>query len=512
MDNKLLLTNGIVLLYRESQFAEATDNSSDLIKQIVESIKLPELSIGLDHEKNVLSGLKKTALGMCSNPPNHKYEVSELLLRLKVNCNEDEGLFDALRDGISVELSEESLRRICLNLRIQLRQFMDTMRITEIMHRATTKLKFEGDKIPDIRKFIANVTAELEPYQIHGDEIDPSIVDDIDFSNEDSVNAVYEDLKQQETGAKILKLGWQGINRMLQGGLRRGEAVLLSALQHNYKTGFGLSIFKHIALYNDPKTILNDPKKKPLLLRISFEDAAKNNMQFLYQSLYENEFKKAVPDFTELNAKEMTKYVRDKLQVNGWHIRIMRVDPTNWTYREIQNTVLKLEAEGYEVIVCELDYLALVPTTGCVIGPAGVDKRDLLRRTRNFMSRRDITFFTPHQMSTDAKNLLRNGNDDLVQEVAGKGYYEGSKQLDQEVDLELHIHIVKVNGKSYLTVQRGKHRVIRQTPDIDLYCVLPFEPIGGILDDINGPDTTRRRPGGGAIGSGEAMVPFWDVG
>lgn len=39
---------------------------------------------------------------------------------------------------------------------------------------------------------------------------------------------------------------------MLQGGFRRGEFWLIPALQHKFKTGFSLSIFSQIALYNKP--------------------------------------------------------------------------------------------------------------------------------------------------------------------------------------------------------------------------------------------------------------------
>lgn len=510
MDNKLLLTNGIVLLYRESQFADPVDNSADLVKQIIDYVGVPETPVGVVGGQDVVASLRKLALAMTYNPPQHKYEISELLLNIRISCSDDDRLCEALTEGVTSELNESALRRICVNLRQQLRGYIDYKKVTEITTRAANKLRFESDKIPDLRLFIAQVTAELEPYQSIGNDNDPAVVDDIDFSNPESVEEMYADLQAQETGQKIMKLGSQGLNRMFQGGWRRGEAILLSALQHNYKTGFGLMTLKQIALYNNAHELLNDKTKKPLILRISFEDAAKNNMQFLYQSLYENENLVPAPDYAGLNPKEVGKYVTERLKANGWEIIIKRVDPTNWTYREIQNEVLKLEADGYEIILCQLDYLALVPTTGCVQGPHGVDKRDLLRRTRNFMARHDITLFTPHQMSTEAKQLVRDGRaDTLVQEVAGKGYYEGSRQLDQEVDLEIHIHIVKINGKSYLCVQRGKHRVIKQTPDKDLYCVLPFDPVGGIRDDINGPEITQRKPGGGAVGSGESENPWW---
>lgn len=117
--------------------------------------------------------------------------------------------------------------------------------------------------------------------------------------------------------------------------------------------------------------------------------------------------------------------------------------------------------------------------------------------------RRNIAFISPHQLSPAAKQLVRGNVEDLVREVANKGYYDGCSTIDQEVDMELYIHIAKVNGRSYLTIQRGKHRKMRPTPEKYLYCVLPFNDIGGIRDDINGPDTTLRKPGGGVEGSGQ---------
>jgi len=87
-----------------------------------------------------------------------------------------------------------------------------------------------------------------------------------------------------------------------------------------------------------------------------------------------------------------------------------------------------------------------------------------------------------------------------------KGYYEGCKSLDTEPDLEMHQHIVVVNGEKYLTLQRGKHRKFTITPENDLYYVYKFDPIGGVRDDINGRDMSRRSVGGNAVadGGGEA--------
>jgi len=117
---------------------------------------------------------------------------------------------------------------------------------------------------------------------------------------------------------------------------------------------------------------------------------------------------------------------------------------------------------------------------------------------------------TPHQISTDGKQLVREGSgSNFVKEIANKGYYAGSRQIDQEVDLEIYIHIVKFNGSSWLTCQRGKHRIPGITKEEDLFCIMKFEDIGTIPDDINGPDRSRLKIGGGARDSKDAKT-FWD--
>jgi hypothetical protein len=163
---------------------------------------------------------------------------------------------------------------------------------------------------------------------------------------------------------------------------------------------------------------------------------------------------------------------------------------------------MKLEASGYEIHLIFIDYLNMMSKLGCQQGPAGTDIRDLFRRARNFLSKRGIACITPHQLSTEAKMLLRLGAENFVQEIANKGYYDSCRTIDQEVDFEIYQHIVKVGDESYLTLQRGKHRTPFITPEKDLYTILKFEQIGGILDDINSRDLSRRYVGGTAVADG----------
>ncbi len=507
MDNKLLLVNGITLLYRQSQLP-GSEKSSDLVRQIIASVKLPEISIGIDHDRDIMSGLKTTALALCNDPVDQTYLADDLLQRLKVNCGEDERLFDTFVSAIAPELTESDLKHRVINLRRELNNHFRDEQLGQILKKGWLKYQFNRHEITDMQAFVAEYTAELEPYRQDHAVHDPAVVSAVSFDDASAVQAVYEDVKKLDSGESIMQTGYQGINRMLRGGFRPGDQCVIGALQHNYKTGFSLTLFKQLALYNKP--VLRDPTKKPMLIRISFEDDIVLNFQFLYASLKENETGQPVTNLDEIDAAEITAYVREKMMVNGWHIHMMRVNPSLWSYQKICDEILKMEAQGFEVHVLMLDYLALVPTTGCTVGALGQDVRDMYRRMRNFTNPRKIITITPHQLSTDAKMLIREGRQEFVKEVANKGYYDKCKTVDNEVDIEIYIHIEKSNNEAYLTYQRGKHRLPGVTPQADLYGVLPFTPLGGIMDDVGKADTTRRKVGGGPIGSSNE-TPFWEV-
>jgi hypothetical protein len=546
MNHKLLLVNGITLLYRESQLIDAHENSAALVREIIQTIKLPEISVGIDHERDILNNLKNTALTMCETTLGHEYEQAELLQRLKINTLDEESLYDALCDGIVNTLTDKQLKRTCLNIRRTLTNYFQEEKVKEIVNKAAHALKFTRNKITDMKKFVAELSTQLEPYQVDLIHKDPAIISSVDMSKIEEVQNVFVDVQQAVSGTNKLLTGWQGMNRMLDGGFSGGEEWVFGALQHNYKTGTSLSIFMDIARYNTP--VLRDPNKKAALVRISFEDPLVQNFQFMYQRLIGIDALEAgrpLPEQEELDrlmvegltseevidlrltghskdekarrSKAEQKLagihaavIQNKLGVNGFTTFFLHVNPSLWTYRDICNKVIEIESEGYEVQLCQVDYLLKVPTTGCDGKAAGEDIRNMYERLANFMKARNILFQTPHQLSTDAKMLIREGKLGFVQALVGRGYFAGSKQIDQVVDGELFFHIETLNGIVYLTIQRGKHRKVGVTKFEDLYLVLQFHPLYGLLPDIKTGDTSRAKIGGGVIGSGDE-TPWWDL-
>lgn len=509
MDSKLLLIKSVTLLYKEGLLESPTENSSDLVKSILAAIRLPEVTMGTDPGREAISALKATALWMCENPPGHRYDRGVMLQRIRVNVGEEEGLYQAFLSAIEAIETPEEIKRSCVELRAGLRSYMDQGKVKDILKRASSRVLFSEETI-DWSTFVQEVTTQLEPYLRGIVEVSKEgVVDEVNFNDPQKVAALISQAKDDNSTDGVLKCGWQGFNKMLgeQDGFRRGEFVVIPALQHNFKTGCTVNLLRQFALYNKPYMI--DPNKKPLLIRISTEDSLQDNTLLLYAQLKSNETHQ-VCNLADIDVFEAAKYIKKALGVNGYNIYMARWNPSDVTYNKLFDLVTYFESQGFEVHAFIFDYLNMVPKTGCInTGPTGSDVRDLFRRVRNFMSARKITFITPHQLSTEAKMLKRQGVENFVQEIANKGYYDSCRTIDQEVDLEIYIDIVKVNGVSYLTIQRGKHRKPTVTSNSDLYCVYAFDETG-IPDDINGTSMARKHAGGGLIGATDEKPWFAD--
>lgn len=506
MDNKVLLAKSITLLYRESLLPERTENSIELVRTVLSDVKVTEMSIGVNTDKEIITSLKDHILEMCGQPQDHVYNVDDLLQRARINCCHDEKLFEAIKQGVSASTLMDTghLKSSIVATRKSINNHYKLQQLGTILRKASSTFTYEIESIKDINQFISDLTVNLEQHTVSTTAKDPAVMEEIDIEDDTHVRDAFTAVKDNGSEGRIYRLGWTGLNEMTQEGLRAGEFVTVLALQHKYKTGFSMTLFDQIARYNKPKT--KDPNKKPLLLRISFEDSVAANLQFTYQRLKYDETGEYV-DIKNVSAQEMADYVKTKLQLNGFTIKMLRVDPTQWTYKSIFNKVLELEAQGYSVEVMMLDYLGLIPTTGCITtGAGGTDIRDLFRRVRNFASARGILCITPHQCSPDAKMLLRGGLPEVqfVKEIAEKGFYAGCKQLDQEIDLELYIHLFKYGKDVYLAVQRGKHRLPTVISEEKKFFLLKF-PQGMPIPDSREGEPVMRKLSSSAMATEDAF-------
>lgn len=483
-----ILLKCILLLYRENELktdnTELLDSSADLIKTILNIYKnTKRIIISAD---STIDDLRNLVTDMINNPDS--YDSSMLKQQLDAILSNHESVLNSVTKQIETEMTPQGMKRSIVSLRNYLNNHYKELEFHRLIMQTIAKIK-NNELEGSVQDYASNLISQLESLTLATTSKDPGIVDELDIVDEENVDKVFKKVKTQVEDNGRLKTGWKELNDMLNGGMRRGEMVLTSGIQHSFKSGFLRSLFAQLCMYNKPTMI--DNTKKPLALFISFEDDSDVILNFMYQYLYFSENNKS-PDTKNGNSQDMAKYVSERLSKTGYHIKILRVNPNDWTYVHLTNKLLGYEANGYEIQILAIDYLSKLPTTGCNrSGAMGTDIRDLFDKLRNYTSSRGILLITPHQLNMEVKQLLKNGIADknLVKEIAGKGYYEGSKQIDQVVDLEIHHHIAKVGDGYVLTFQRGKRRYPEVIADSKKYFMLPFPKEDPVIPpnlDFNG--------------------------
>ena len=475
-----ILTKSILLLYRESIVDSVAGDSKDLVKNVLNIMQDSKNVMG--GEQSIITDLKNMIMDMIVNSDG--FDDSTITQTLSIILKDKETLNKAIIKNLTTEFKEDKLKQNILNLRSYLTNYYKNEDIKKIISAASFKLNTGQLGEQSTMDYMEEVLTSLETHMYKSAVKDPGIVDEIDLGDEDSMSDTLEKVKNNVNGTGKFVTGWKELNVMLQGGLRSSEMVMINALQHNYKSGFTRSLFMQLAEHNTPELI--DKDKKPLLLYISFEDDADITLDFMYKYLYYNEFDK-LPDMDTVTTKEISSYIKAKLTAKGFFVKVLRVNPSEWTYKSIFNKILEYEAMGFEVKATFMDYLAKISTAGCIGGPAGAEYKDLYNRIRNFFTAKQILIVTPHQLSTEAKQLIRQGEPALnfVKTVEGKGYFDHSRALDQIVDLEIYLHKAFINKKPVLTVGRGKHRIPSILDEDKKYFTLKFPKGAPIKENIN---------------------------
>lgn len=495
MENRVLLVKTIILLYRESLLKDQTDNSADLVRTVLDDVKVSDIHLGIGSDRDIIASLKSTILEMCNNPIDHEYDRQELLRIIQLNTENDDKIFDVIKQALEEELTEAGLKRSIISMRKSITNHFRFQALTKLLVNNANLVRFQREKVKDVSQYIGELMSQLEPLQQSSSSKDPAIITEIDIGDDSGMGEALDECKNMSNGDKIYRTGWIALNDGLQGGPRPGDTIVIGGLQHDYKTGMSLSLFAQFALFNRPEPFLIDSNKKPLLLRISFEDPMTSNLLFMYQYLKYNETRQRV-NLKDIDSQEAKEYIKEQLHQNGWHVKMIRVDPDQWTYRSIFNKITEYEAQGYEVKILMLDYLYKVSKAGCTSnGMIGGEIADQLNKVRNFCAAKQILHITPHQLSTEAKMLARSGipEDQLVLELKGKGYWEGNKGLDRIYDIGILIHLFKMKGETFLSFCIDKHRLPTVIDDSYKYFLYKFPKGMPIPHDVDSEDTSYRR-------------------
>lgn len=493
MDNKLLLVRIITLLYIESHLnKKGNSNSRVIVRDALSYIKAPDAAVIADLSKDSTAKLRDVAMWLLDLPTTVEVDQVDLLNRCRIATAEEEYIFESINANIGGIIDEEEMKRIGARERDEINIFINRALVMGVIKEAYQISHFKPDAV-DWSAFVKDTMNKLDPYKNLAEKDQSTLVESIDLTNPEALAASFKSSLSEINPEGIIKFGWQGFNRMFgeQGGGRRGEFIVLGALQHNFKSGTSLEMLKAAALYNRPWMM--DPSKKPLLIRYSFENPVIVDIMHIYKSLVEAETQMLI-DTNMIDPIVAAIYVSEKLAVNGYKVQLIHHNPSDFTYSKLFDDIESWENKGFEVHMVNLDYLAMISTKGCKQGATGQDIRDLFRRVRNFMAAKNILCLTPHQLSVDAKKKTRDGVEDFVREIANKGYWDSCSTIDQEVDMEIYQHLVVINGETYVTWMRGKHRKAgTPTPHEHYYTVYKFAQVGFIPDDVLGNDMSRKR-------------------
>lgn len=491
MDSKLVLVKIITLLYCESLSDKVQQRSTSLCHDIIGRMKISESVTDTDDGRTTLLALRDTANWMIQQPSDYKYDYGSLAQRLRLNAGEDYSIVQAFEEVERYsEMDSDQMLVVCASIEGELKSVLYNWAIRDVIQKAHRDL-FYTNKALNMTKFISDLVADLEVYA-NGwtKEQQTYVLELMQMSDVHSLKKVLEKAKKDNEGLTGFKTGWQAFNRMLgeSESLRPGMFVLVGALTHNYKSGLCHDLFRHFCIYNKP--VQRNPDKKPMLLYFSSENRAEEDLMRMYVTLKQNETGEIV-DESQIDLDHAAEYVSKRLSENGWEVAMLRIRPEEFTYSNLLDTVIKYEQNGYEIHAIVFDYLNLINKAGISSSMIGEDTRMLMQVVRTFMSSRNILFVTPHQLSQEAMGIKRGGVGNFLKEIAGKNYWDSSKRIANEVDLEVFIDIIERNHKAYLGVHRGKHRTIKSTPSKYRSFYLPMgddENWVGLIDDVNGDD------------------------
>lgn len=510
MNPKTILAKCITLLCLETKL-DSGINSKELVLSVINQLNISSKDVTGNLRDILLEDLVNI-IHQLINTKNIVYQ--EIQQSLKIACGSETTLYDAINDSISFNIEIHELTNMVLNYRYDLSNWLKEKQNEDKLNRLMYDLKFNRDNISNVSEHMLATLNDITSNITATDKDIPGLVTRFSIDNKDDLVNQFNVTKEESLGNRVITTPWQALNRMTMGGLRLGEFITVGGLPFNGKSYLSRAIFTGACYYTNPKKLLKNKKKKPLNVIITLEDKASIVLSEIYVMLKGNidNVKISINEKRKINAEEAAEYVMEKLTRNGYKIEIIQINPDEVMYTDIQNIIMQLESEGYEIHLCLIDYLNLVSKRGLSDNMIGASIQELFRRIKNFMLARNITCITPHQLSSDAMELKRQGKKDLVKLIKDGNFYDMCKTLGKEMDMELFVDKVVDNGQAYLSISMGKHKGINDTPENDKFFILPFAEIGGLRWDIEGKDTSLTRFGATRNNNGDEEYAFYDMG
>ena len=480
MEERLALVNCLAILYYEL-FQDNKSTHNDLIKKAIGVIKLPDIVAGNDERATALC-----LRHIINDILEQDFELSKkaILQRVRISCPFDHTMLQALEQVLPDAPTAIEAASDTVNFVNQLHLFINRSEIRKLINKASFAIN-NDDGTSTIKETVSTLRREIEkfdrPAVNNGRPL--SFVQSVSSEDDEGFVGVFGEMRDELSRA-VLKTPWKAVNRMLgiKGGVAPGECIVTPALPHNAKTTFSLALSLGMCLFNDAAQFV-PAGKKAMILDISLENELNVNIPVAYKMIYEY-FERQPVDLRKVDPVAASKYISAKLRERGWVYKFERHISSDFSIETFRALVNYYEAQGYHIVIARIDYLGVADKTGLSNGAVGSEIREMYRRARNICSSKKIAMISPHQLSPAAKAMYSMDPGKFVRNLPGKGLYDGCTTVDNEVDLEIFLGITKNGDRSFLELQRGKHRTLTDTPIKHRYCVLPFVELGTFDWDV----------------------------
>lgn len=309
-------------------------------------------------------------------------------------------------------------------------------------------------------------------------------IDELDFTSKSSMlNSADKYAKRKKTN--IIRLGWQGLNRMMgvNGGVCRGELVGLAAPSYNGKSYMLMNIATWATVYN--KYDLNDPSKIPTIVLVSLENEVSDNYHDMVKAAYVNKNHKPVPP--DLSMEELIDETYDYFNQSGNRLIVKRFGE-DFTYTDLVKLISRLEMKNMEIVCLLIDYPALmkIEVNDKDNAPKALEK--LYQKLMDLAHARDIALFAGLQLDKTAEQLVSAGEVCAVKKLTGAALAD-AKGIRRALDILIFQMIEHIDNIDYITFSWNKHRNNAPPPPKDKFCAYRFQGDDiGIIDDIGSKD------------------------
>ena len=308
------------------------------------------------------------------------------------------------------------------------------------------------------------------------------------LTDEDHFNAIMlEGAERALSTSHYLQTGWQGMNKMLNGGFEDARLYNFIGATGGFKSGLLLNLMKQIKLYNKGRSH-KDPTKRPTILFLSQENNIWETFLRIYGIFGGTDIKSHKPkEIIQIMKKGGFSVVQDDQDID---IEFRYYGNMDISVPDIKGIVEELDNSGKEVICVIQDYIErLRPPM------MSAEKRNALADISNQMHdlaiELDIPIITASQFNREGVAIIEEqrekGNTDISRKVGTGNISESFGMLKNfDVNIAIVVEYDSSEERYYLSFRRLKFRG-DTTTSIDYF----LQPFAGkntqiqLMDDIS---------------------------